>query len=168
MKVALESPVGPVHVLTEERLEEGIRESRLNGRGRIIIPIQRSEQAPVQRLVNVLQPGSYVRPHYHPRPQAVELICILRGRVNFVVFDETGRIEKSVTLQTGSAPTIMDIEPMVWHTIIALEPDSVILEIKGGPYDRVKDKVFADWAPEEGSPEADSFLRSMASESCSG
>ena len=79
------------------------------------------------------------------------------------MFDETGRIEKCVTLGADSEPKIMDIEPKVWHTIFALDPDSVILEIKGGPYDREQDKVFADWAPEEGSPEAESFLNSLVS-----
>jgi dTDP-4-dehydrorhamnose 3,5-epimerase-like enzyme len=44
---------------------------------------------------------------------------------------------------------MIDIEPNLWHGFVALEPDTVILEVKRGPYDGAGDKVFAPWAPGE-------------------
>jgi len=126
-----------------------------------MLPIQRSDQATVQRLVNILQPGSYVQPHHHPRPQVVELICVLRGKVVFIIFSETGDVLERVVLQADSTPSVMDILPGVWHTIIALEPDSAILEIKGGPYIQEEDKVFAEWAPKPDSEHASHYLSQL-------
>jgi len=42
-----------------------------------------------------------------------------------------------------------------------VEADSVVLEIKKGPYDPVKDKQFASWAPKEGTPEAIAYLERL-------
>jgi cupin fold WbuC family metalloprotein len=161
MKIALDSPQGPLHCLEKDRIEEGIIISRTNGRGRVMVPVQRGEGAPVQRLLNVMQPGSYVQPHLHPRPQASELVLVLQGAIRFVHFDEDGGILDAIDLTAGGEPYLVDIEPGVWHTMVALEPDSVMLEIKGGPYDPELDKVFADWAPEEGSDQAEAYLRSL-------
>ena len=51
-----------------------------------------------------------------------------------------------------------DIRPGVWHTIFALAPDTVLFEVKPGPYDPGVDKEFAPWSPPEHSPEAALFL----------
>jgi cupin fold WbuC family metalloprotein len=51
-----------------------------------------------------------------------------------------------------------DIRPGVWHTIFALVPDTVVFEVKPGPYSPANDKDFAPWAPAEYSPEAAAFL----------
>lgn len=158
MKLALDCPQGPVFLLEETHLQKAVEASRSSPRGRIMLPIQRSESAPVQRLLNVIQPGSYVRPHLHPRPQAVELVQILQGAVVFILFEENGRILQKAMLRAGSPAGLIDVEAGVWHTMAALEPDSVILEIKGGPYDRAQDKIFAPWAPEENAPEARAYL----------
>jgi hypothetical protein len=42
--------------------------------------------------------------------------------------------------------------------MVALKPDTVIFEVKAGPYDAATDKAFAPWAPAEGTQEAQSFL----------
>jgi hypothetical protein len=51
-----------------------------------------------------------------------------------------------------------EIEARVYHTIICLEPDSVIYEVKDGPYDVADDKRFATWAPKEGDQKCTEFL----------
>ena len=37
-------------------------------------------------------------------------------------------------------------------------PDTVIFEVKPGPYDAATDKEFAPWAPPEGDPRAHAYL----------
>jgi hypothetical protein len=41
-----------------------------------------------------------------------------------------------------------------WHALSILEEETVLLEIKPGPYLPLSDKDFAPWAPEEGSSSA--------------
>jgi hypothetical protein len=54
-----------------------------------------------------------------------------------------------------------DIRPGVWHTIFALVPDTVVFEVKPGPYSPANDKDFAPWAPREYSPEAAPYLATI-------
>lgn len=123
-----------------------------------MVPVHRSSDGRVQRLLNVVQPGSYVRPHLHPRSLGIELVCVLQGAVLFLLFDPGGRVSSRRRLVPGPATSIADIEPRVFHTYLALEPDTVILEVKGGPYDPDLDKEWPDWAPAEESAEAAGYL----------
>ena len=62
MKLALPNPIGPVFELTPALLEEGLRESRLSPRRRMLFPIHRDPGDLVQRMLNFMQPGTYVAP----------------------------------------------------------------------------------------------------------
>lgn len=55
----------------------------------------------------------------------------------------------------------VDIEPGVWHTLIVLEPDTLLFEVKNGPYSPATDKGFPDWSPAEGTPESERFLAAL-------
>lgn len=156
-RLALPNPTGPVFVLSPELLEEGLAESRKSPRGRMLLPIHREQEALVQRMVNFLQPGSYVQPHMHPREWASETIQVMSGRLGFVVFDEAGQVESVHDLSEGA---VIDIEARVWHGVLALEADTVILELKRGPYSD-EDKVFADWAPPENSEGSEDFQKEL-------
>ena len=73
----------------------------------------------------------------------------------------TERCVRLIALMGNPAACLVDIESGVWHTLVPLANDTVILEIKRGPYNAATDKTFASWAPEEGSPAAHSYLRKM-------
>jgi RimJ/RimL family protein N-acetyltransferase len=45
----------------------------------------------------------------------------------------------------------------VYHGLVALEPDTVLYEVKTGPYAALTDKAFASFAPSEGTPEAETY-----------
>jgi cupin fold WbuC family metalloprotein len=59
------------------------------------------------------------------------------------------------------ASCVVDIEPGVWHTLTPLADDTVVLEIKRGPYCAETDKTFAVWSPEEGAVEAADYLKQL-------
>lgn len=153
MKLALPNPEGPVFELTPELRATGLAESRSSPRGRMLLPIHRNQHALVQRMVNFLQPGTYIQPHQHPREFATETILVMSGELGFLTFSESGDLLTTHRLAVGE---LIDIEARVWHGVLALAPDTVILEIKRGPYDDT-DKVFADWAPAEGADEMPSY-----------
>jgi len=144
---------GPLFRLTEADLAAGFTASRESPRRRIILPLHRDHSARVQRMLNFFQPGTYVRPHVHPAAGQMELVQVLRGRLGFLHFTEGGAIAGTEDLRAGGAG-LLDFEPGLWHGMVCLEPDTVIVEVKQGPYDAGTDKLFAPWAPEEGQPEA--------------
>ncbi len=161
--LALPPVTGDVFVLDAAAISRGIAASRASPRLRIMLPMQRAASDGVQRLINFVQPGSYIRAHQHPMPRCVENITVLQGALGFLTFDENGGIKTDHHLVAGNAASCMaDIEQGVWHTFFALAPDTVVLEIKHGPYDAATDKRFADWSPAEDSPEAAVWLREAA------
>lgn len=158
MMLAFSNATGPVFRLTETILEEGCAASRLSPRRRIILPLHRTQDAPVQRMLNFFQPGTYVRPHVHPGPGQSELVQVLRGRLGVLLFAPDGEVLGAHDLEGGPV-SLIDLEPGQWHGMVCLAPDTVIVEIKKGPYSAALDKTFADWAPEEGDLRASDCLR---------
>ena len=144
---ALEPLNGAVVQVTPEVLERGREASRRSPRRRMMVPIQRAEDAPVQRLLNFMQPGTYVQPHRHREPGACETLSLLGGKLEVLHFSPRGDIISRFLL-TSECP-VVDLEPDVWHGMRVLESDTVVLEIKKGPYDPATDKDFASWAPSE-------------------
>ena len=148
-KLAFENVTGPLFELTEKWIQDGIEGSRQSSRKRIILPIHREQNALVQRMINFLQPGTYIRPHKHPLPHATESLVLLKGAIKFCTFDDDGNIISDQIVSAEPLPGVLDIEPNTWHSFKVLEPDTVLFECKKGPYDTETDKIFAEWAPEE-------------------
>ncbi|MCC5926718.1 MAG: WbuC family cupin fold metalloprotein [Bacteroidetes bacterium] len=149
MKLAFDNIQGPVYQLTQTDWQDGLQASRESPRGRFILPIHRRQDALVQRMLNFMQPGTYVRPHRHPRPGAVESIAVLKGAIRFRIFDDRGKVTREFDLKAGTPHSVVDIEPHVWHAFDVLEPDTILFETKMGPYDVNLDKEFASWSEEE-------------------
>lgn len=113
----------------------------------------------VQRMLNAIEPDSYVRPHRHFDPPKVETFLVLKGRLAVVFFEDTGAMQEVIVL--SETVKGIDIRPGVWHSIVALEPSTVIFEVKTGPYIQATDKDFASWAPAENTPGALAYLSKM-------
>ena len=110
----------------------------------------------VQRLIIAAQPGTYVRPHQHGAQW--EMLALQNGRMDIVTFDADGTVLSRITLSRTSP--IVQIPRLIWHTSVVREPDTIVLEIKPGPY---APNRFAGWAPEEGSERTGPFLRWVTS-----
>ncbi|WP_439181542.1 WbuC family cupin fold metalloprotein [Carboxylicivirga taeanensis] len=128
-------------------------------RKRVNHNIHTSEDDLLQRMINVLQPGSYVRPHKHEQPAKREAFIILSGSLLVVLFDESGELANSYVLSRDKGNYGIEIPPGTYHTIIALEANTGVYELKDGPYDPVSDKHFASWAPPETDDAAADYLR---------
>lgn len=158
MSLALNNITGPFFHPDEKIMKEGLEASRKSARGRMILPVHRTQDALVQRMLNFLQPGTYIRPHMHPLDHAVESIIIIQGALSFFIYDDAGNVKQHFYLNNKDSGSLIDIEPRIWHSFIVTSPDTVIFEVKRGPYNSQTDKTFAGWAPEEGSDKANDFL----------
>ncbi|MGM0587038.1 MAG: WbuC family cupin fold metalloprotein [Bacteroidota bacterium] len=161
MSKAFPNPDGPLITVNRELLDQGIRASRKSERLRKIYPIHRKQSAPVQRMLNFLQPGTYIQPHLHPRDGAVESMYVIQGKIDFITFDEQGTLLSLHEIGEGTSNYLVDIVDGVWHSFVVRKPDTVLFEVKMGPYDAMLDKTFAKWAPKEGDEEVPDFLRSL-------
>ncbi|TVQ65578.1 MAG: cupin fold metalloprotein, WbuC family [Balneolaceae bacterium] len=157
-RLAFDNVEGSLFQLTGQLLEKGILGSLNSPRKRMILPLHRKQDAEVQRMINFLQPGTYIRPHRHPLPHATESLVMIRGSILFITFDDSGSQLEVNPLSALPFPGVLDIEPGVWHTFLVREPDTILFECKKGPYDAAADKEFAEWSPQEGSREAELWL----------
>ncbi len=117
----------------------------------------------INRMLNAVEPGSYVQPHKHENPYKREVFLLLKGKMLVVFFDNNGSISDHVILDNKENFGV-EIPPAEWHTIIALEPGTVVYEIKDGPYLPTDDKNFAAWAPKEGHVDCANYMNNILSE----
>ena len=103
----------------------------------------------VQRFIVVAMPDTYVRPHRHWTKS--ELVTVIRGRFEMVLFDEAGHVTGRHIVGEGTANIAYELPEGTLHTLLPLTDGAAFLEVKEGPYDRATAAEFAPWAPEEGS-----------------
>ncbi|CAG1005646.1 hypothetical protein BURK2_03410 [Burkholderiales bacterium] len=114
---------------------------------------------PCNRLLNAIEPESYVRPHRHSGADKDETMIVLRGRLGLIVFDDHGEIIAARELLPGGEAFGATLAAGEWHTVVALEAGTVFFEAKAGPYLPLTPQEFASWAPEEGASEVAGLLQ---------
>jgi cupin fold WbuC family metalloprotein len=63
------------------------------------------EAALAHRLLNAIEPGSYLIPHRHVDPNKDETMVALRGRLGVVFFDDAGQVQQTLVLTpAGTEP----------------------------------------------------------------
>lgn len=142
-----------------------IEGARSNSRLRQHRNVHDNYHEPCQRLFNAIEPGSYIQPHRHLSVPRDELLVAIRGLMLLIDFDDQGQIRN--TLKFGSekfgaeVAAGSEVTSDTWHTVVALEPGSVLLEVKAGPFDPGQQKDLAPWAPREFSSEAGLYMKDL-------
>jgi cupin fold WbuC family metalloprotein len=155
---ALPAPDGREVVIDDDLILNAVRMSRESPRGRIIQRLHQKDDDPLQRMLNAIQPGSYVRPHRHAEPPRDESTLVIRGAIGLVTFSESGEVAAHHLLAPGHG---VDLRAGILHTFFALEPDTVVFEAKAGPFCPVSEQDFAAFAPKEGTPESQPYLERL-------
>ena len=143
--------------ITESFVTQLSNEARITARKRKNYNYHKLLSDTLQRLLNAMEPDTYVQPHKHDNPDKREAFIIIKGEVLVVEFDDHGEITEHIILNHSKGNYGVEIQEKTWHTLISLKPGSVVYELKDGPYNPENDKKFADWAPVEGSEEAKNF-----------
>jgi len=120
-----------------------------------------ADDYPAHRLLNAIEPGSYVMPHRHLDPAKDETMVCLAGRLGFVFFNADGSVAETLVAAPGSELLGVDIPHGVFHSVLALNAGTVFLEAKSGPYVPLIEAEKAEWAPAEGSPDAVAYLQQL-------
>ena len=158
---ALDAPDTDIYPLTLTMVGQLLALSRQSPRLRMLQKIHKSHDSGVQRMFNAMQPGTYLMPHRHMHPRKEETVMVVAGSLLFIEFTDDGEIANTMLLQPGTENFGVDVAPHVYHTYIPLKPDTLMFEIKDGPYAATNDKDVPGWAPREGSPEAEPFLLNL-------
>tara|TARA_R110002167_G_scaffold3623_4_gene17670 strand:+ start:34486 stop:34977 length:492 start_codon:yes stop_codon:yes gene_type:complete len=152
---------------TPDYLAALVDEAAQSTRARQHRNIHTSYDDPCQRFMNAIGEDSYIRPHCHQLDSKTETVVAIRGLFAFVVFDDDGNVDDVIRFGSerfsddGALAVGVDVTPRIWHTIIALAPGSILLELKAGPYKPDAAKEPAPWAPEEQTPEGERYLSEL-------
>ena len=120
-----------------------------------------SEGDACHRLLNAIEPGSYIPPHCHHDASKDETLIVVRGSLGVIIFDERGAVTATAVLAPVGESVGVNIPHSVYHTLVALEAGSVFFEAKAGPYLPLAPQEKAPWAPAEGEPTAASYLAEL-------
>jgi len=123
--------------------------------------LHRSHEEPCNRLLNAIEPDSYIRPHRHMDSAKDESIVILSGRLGVIAFDENGSIVQTTHLTPGGEAVAANVPAGVFHTFVSLEEGTVFFEAKAGPYQPIRQEEWAVWAPTDGTESAAAYLHAL-------
>ena len=146
-------------LLNEMALKSGKEKRR-----RAHLTFHKSDDDTLQRMLNAMQPGTYLQPHKHENPDKREVFICLTGKMLVVEFDKKGNIAEYMILNPETKNFAAEIVPCVYHTVICLEPNSIAYELKDGPYNPEDDKNFAGWAPKEGDDGCEEYNMNILKE----
>lgn len=161
---ALAAPAGDVVVLGNDLAEQALAAARQSERRRMILPFHKHHDEPLHRMFNAMQPGTYVQPHRHASSGKNEAFVVLRGAIEFLVFDDDGRIALARMLRAGGPDFGIDLAPTRFHSFLVRAADTLVYEVKNGPYTAMDDKDFAPWAPREGDEACARYVSALEAE----
>jgi cupin fold WbuC family metalloprotein len=148
-------------IVSPKLLDEISQKAVSSPRKRINLNFHDDLADPINRMLNAFEPGTYVQPHKHENPDKREVFIVLRGNLVVVFFDDFGNLTECILLNRERGNLVVEIPVGAWHTIISLEPGSVVYEVKDGPYLPMNDKNFASWAPKEGDQGCGEYLKAL-------
>lgn len=120
--------------ITQAILDDLTKRAQSSPRLRMNLDLRNGEYDQSQRMLNAIEPGSPLPIHRHRNTS--ETVCCVRGRVVEEFYDELERIcTDRIELYPGGPVAVLNIPAGQWHTIKALEPGSVVLECKNGPWE---------------------------------
>ena len=80
----------------------------------------------------MLEPGTVMPIHRHHASS--ETVVLLKGKIQWVFYDDSGTETERVTLDANGDLRMINVERERWHSLVCLEPDSVLYESKNGAY----------------------------------
>lgn len=107
-------------------------QARNSERLRMNFNFHTSPDAKSQRLLNAIEMDSVIPIHRHKN--TAETYILLRGKIRVAFYTENGDITELVDLDPTNGNYGIDIPQGQWHSLEVLSPDSVIFEVKDGPY----------------------------------
>lgn len=140
-------------IINDQLLDAVGEQAKQSPRLRMNYNFHDSLEDPVNRLINAMEPGTYLRPHRHQNPDKDESFLLLRGKVIVFTFDNEGNVTEKITLDPKAGVYGADIKAGVWHTLLVLETGSVVYEAKPGPFAPLSPENMAPWSPDAADAE---------------
>ncbi len=119
-------------IIDSQLLNKVSEQARQNERLRMNFNFHLKGEAPSQRLLNALEPGTQVPVHRHQHTG--ESYILLRGKMRVYFHNAQGDVTETFELDPLNGQFGVEIPLGQWHSLEVLETGTVIFEAKDGPY----------------------------------
>lgn len=120
--------------ITQALLDSISEQAKASPRLRMNYDLRNSADDKSQRMLNAIEPGTVMPIHRHQHSS--ETIACLRGRFVIELYDEIERIcTEAVELTPNGDVVAINVPAGQWHSLRCLEPNTVLLESKDGPWE---------------------------------
>ena len=113
-----------MELIDQNLLNKVLDEAKDNVRLRMNYNFHTSLDAPSQRLLNAMQPGTVLPIHRHRH--TAETYVLLRGSVRVLFYNDQGEMTETAVLNPLNGAYGINIPLGQWHTVEVLEPGTVI------------------------------------------
>ena len=86
----------------------------------------------VQRMLNAMVPGTVIPIQRHR--DTAETMMVMRGLLKITIYDDEKNIVEQCILNPLDGNYGYHIPKGVWHGVEVIEPNTVMFEVKEGPY----------------------------------
>ena len=121
-----------MYLIDENLLDEVSLRAKESPRLRMNHNFHDSLDAKAQRLLNALEPGTVLPIHRHT--DTAETYFLLRGRIRVMFYNDDKTLAEETILDPEKGKYGVHIPAGQWHTLEVLKSDSVLFEVKDGPY----------------------------------
>lgn len=131
-------------IIDKTILDELTTKAKEKPRLRQSLDLRNTPEDNSQRMLNALEPGTVLPIHRHHGSS--ETVVILRGKVRWLFYDETGKETEHVILDANGEVRCLNVEKDRWHSLECLQSGTVLLECKDGMYQPLgEDEVNTDF-----------------------
>lgn len=119
-------------IITSQLLDTISTQAKESPRLRMNYNLHETLDAKVQRLFNAMEPGTVIPIQRHQN--TAETLMLVRGKMKVVLYDDNKNIIEEAILSHEDGNYGVHIPAGVWHCVEIIEPDTVMFEVKEGPY----------------------------------
>ena len=119
-------------LIDKQLLDEVSARAKASERLRMNYNLHEAMDSKAQRLFNALEPGTILPIHRHQHTS--ETYILVRGRIDVMFYNDEGVEVERFALNPHDGNYGVHIPQGQWHTLEVLESDTVIFEVKDGPY----------------------------------
>ena len=108
-------------------------QAKANPRLRQNYDLRNGENDNSQRMLNAIEPGTFMPIHRHPNTSTT--VIIIRGKMRQNFYDDNGTLAESVIIDAEGTTRVVQIEQGRWHNLESLEPGTILFEAKDGTWE---------------------------------
>ena len=161
MGTANERNLTKVEFISQQTLDRISLQAKQSPRLRKNYNFHASDADICHRLLNAMEPDSYIQPHRHLDVNKDETLVVVRGKMGLIIFDDDGAIREKVLVEPTGSVIGANIPHGIFHTLVSLDGPGVFFEAKAGPFFPLTQDEKAPWAPQEADESSTEYLASL-------